>query len=403
MRTDVHKLAVNNFLRPDAPVSIVLQGSIDDDRLLAGSVPQPSDWLRAWKICGNPQSWAAAAADADLENYVHQLRARGVPSRGIEKMVEVMHEVVRMPKRQWLRDCMSIWLSFDDRAGFKLMRFSCDALDAPLGSRQGVLGCVNILEGITLEELDEDYAKRVASEVERMIRRFCTPLGDDMDVALFNKICRATRGLVTDKALLKATHVLKLDFMPNVVLLHRDPAHAIRLACQGPVQRTGTFEAQSRRLFTDKHAFFKDLQYSDLWQQRLQDCQRLVIHRRGSQIGVKHIMRHFSFAPQRWESDADPRRKYICCLNAVALLLCHVASDARQTRATRDRAKDSLRAMTPRDIMETGLTGDFQEECIRLPVTARAPSYVAECMRNLARLFMSLAMRSPSAASTCLW
>ena len=211
MRTDVHKLAVNNFLRPDAPVSIVLQGSIDDDRLLAGSVPQPSDWLRAWKICGNPQSWAAAAADADLENYVHQLRARGVPSRGIEKMVEVMHEVVRMPKRQWLRDCMSIWLSFDDRAGFKLMRFSCDALDAPLGSRQGVLGCVNILEGITLEELDEDYAKRVASEVERMIRRFCTPLGDDMDVALFNKICRATRGLVTDKALMKATHVLKLD------------------------------------------------------------------------------------------------------------------------------------------------------------------------------------------------
>ena len=53
----------------------------------------------------------------------------------------------------------------------------------------------------------------------------------------------------------------------------------IRVATRDPLLRTGRFEEQHKRLFTDKHALFKELQYSDPWQARLQDCQRIVLGR----------------------------------------------------------------------------------------------------------------------------
>ena len=81
--------------------------------------------------------------------------------------------------------------------------------------------------------------------------------------------------------------------------------------------------------------------------------------------GVKHILRHFSYAPHRYESWADPRRKYACTLNAIALTLADIAGDARQTSATRARAEQSLDAMTARDILEAGLAADFGEICMR--------------------------------------
>jgi hypothetical protein len=61
--TDVHKIAERAFFLPDSPVQIQLQASASDDRLLNGSVPQPADWLRAWKAVRCPRSWRAAAAD----------------------------------------------------------------------------------------------------------------------------------------------------------------------------------------------------------------------------------------------------------------------------------------------------------------------------------------------------
>ena len=59
-------------------------------------------------------------------------------------------------------------------------------------------------------------------------------------------------------ALQKTAHFLKLQAMPNVVLVLRDPAHVIRIACKEPLQRTGRFEEHYKRLFGDRHALLKD-------------------------------------------------------------------------------------------------------------------------------------------------
>ena len=56
-----HKVAERAFFKPDEPVSLTLQATAEDDRLLHGAVPQPADWLRAWKAVRNPRSWSAAA------------------------------------------------------------------------------------------------------------------------------------------------------------------------------------------------------------------------------------------------------------------------------------------------------------------------------------------------------
>ena len=53
-------------------------------------------------------------------------------------------------------------------------------------------------------------------------------------------------------------------------------------------------------------------------------------------------------------------------LNAIFLCLAGVANDVRQERAVRDRAVKAMESMTPRDIFEAGLAGDFGEICIRL-------------------------------------
>ena len=202
-----------------------------------------------------------------------------------------------------------------------------------------------------------------------MVGDFCTPLSDGLDAALQDKIMTSVRTLCVDGALMKVFERLRDGPMGNVILILRDPTHAIRIAIKEPLQRTGRFEDQWQRLFHGKHALLKDVMHSRLWQARLEDCQRLVLNSEVCPAGpVKHIMRHFSYAPQRFESESDPRRKYVCSLNAIALLLADVAGDRRCNSEERARALKSLDAMTPQDILEAGLAADYCEVGVMLSV-----------------------------------
>ena len=178
-------------------------------------------------------------------------------------MALIMREVIRLKKRTAILQCTSIFLGFDDRKGYKLIRFKCDVPTASWNpqfecSKTGIVGCVQCLHGITLSDLQEDYAQRTAREILRVVEQFCTPLGDVIDESLYRKLCTATKGIVADGALQKTAHFLKLQAMPNVVLVLRDPAHVIRIACKEPLHRTGRFEEQYKRLFGDRHALLKD-------------------------------------------------------------------------------------------------------------------------------------------------
>ena len=387
---DVHRVATLAWLRPDSPVTLSLQADLSDDRLLAGSVPQPCDWLRAWRAARTPQSWQAAAETLQTEHFIRQTRDKSVLARPLEQMAVIMQEVLRLNKREVLRQSQAISLSFDDRKGYKLVRYRAalcgsgdQALAAPQGAvaSEGIFGCIQCLRGSSLEELADDYAARAASEVLSLISEFCTPLGDVKDENLFSHVKRVVRSVCCDGALQKVAACLRSE-LTEIVLIQRDPAHFIRIACKEPLVRTGRFEAQHARLFTAKHALLKSVQFSDSLQARLEACQKMVVQSRGSQGGgVRHIMRHFSFAAHRFESWTGPRRKYACCVHAVALLLCEMAGDPRRNLSERRNAQAALEAMTPRDMLEVGLAADFGEVCMRFirefDVSDRDPSRTA--------------------------
>ena len=97
-RSDTHRLAVAAHLAPDKPVSMLLQATMNDDQLLSGAVPQPADWLRTWRVCMNPMSWAQAADQAQTEHYIAQIRERAVKPRAVQSMVSCMKEALRRKK-----------------------------------------------------------------------------------------------------------------------------------------------------------------------------------------------------------------------------------------------------------------------------------------------------------------
>ena len=127
-------------------------------------------------------------------------------------MARIMREVIRQSKREALRRRTAVSFAFDDQAGYKLVRVWVDALSSPVSpgppaasqggaqggggaspmaataAVEGTLGCIRCLRGSSLEDLADDYAVRTSQEVLALLARFCTPLGDEQDVALYRHI-----------------------------------------------------------------------------------------------------------------------------------------------------------------------------------------------------------------------
>ena len=265
-------------------------------------------------------------------------------------MARILREVVRAKKREIIRVAEAMTLSFDDRKGYKLVRFRVDTLrSAPAASlevsatwksvaSEGIVGCLQCLRGSTLEDLADDYAVNAAREVMTMLERFCQPPSQPKDASLLDYMRTIIVGVVADGALQKAAHALKLMYFPGIVLIARDPAHFIRIACRDPLTRTGRFEKQYERLFTGKDALFKKINFSVGMKARLEACQHLVLESHGEQGGgVNKILKHFNFVQPRFESWVEPRRRYACLLLAIILLLAEIAGDKRnKTRRSKN-------------------------------------------------------------------
>jgi hypothetical protein len=408
--SELHKIALHAWMFPDEPVKLKLQDTPSDDKLLSGAVPQVEDWVRAWRAARTPQSWQAAAEQLQTEHFLRPMRERPTGTRPLEHMARTMQEAIRMRKRAAIAEATSISLSFDDRGGFKLLRFRCDgglSLNSRAGSEnggaagsppsvQGILGCIQSLRGTTMTEFAEDYADRTVKEIEKMVSSFCTPLGGTLDEGLLAKFNASVRAVVADGALQKVAQYLQRASMPNIVLIARDPAHMLRIAAKDPFVRSSRFGKQHERLF-GKGGLLRQVQFSDGLQARLEECQRIVLRQSGSQGGdLRHVMRHFSFAAHRFESMNEPRRKYACVLHAVVLLLADIAGDSRRSLEDRKKAEDCLDAMTTQDLLETGLAGDFAEEATRAlrrfdkadPDPALASAALADFADRVRRLFI---------------
>ncbi|CAE7368948.1 unnamed protein product, partial [Symbiodinium sp. KB8] len=340
----VHHVATNLFLSPDRPVSELLPYDLKDQALFRGNVPQASDWI------------------------------------SLQKMIQVMHWIVRCRRKNLLASCQSISLSVDDRADFRMLRYRRDIPGTaslqqwcelePLAC-EGVLGLFRLGGAVkenTLESHDEDKSRQMSESVLELLRRACQDEHGNVDEEALQAIQQRVQHFSADQcaAVQKCGKLLASgSSLQQVVWVSADPAHQIRIATKDPLHAQESFQQQWERLFSAKHALIPDIQHSEVWRARLQAAQQYVLSMYGKQgADVDKVMSTFSFAKQRFDSTSTPMMRYCCVIRAVAILCAMQAADARGTPEVRRRAEFALQNMTPENLFRCGLTSDYAAECL---------------------------------------
>ena len=350
-------------------------GDGETEELFAKAVPQLEDWMVAWSAYRTNQSWLSSVANARLFNNGSFTRAGHHGTReSLRSLVQIMREVARERKRVWIAESQVVNLAFDDRKSYTLVRFSCDiGLASPqacseLGARHGLLGVIDGTLGMTEEDYDADYAERTVEKMRKVVRLFYTKIDGRLSVGEdeIQRFWPKVRLVAADMGLMKCVEYMKGSIFPRLIIYHRDPAHALRLAIKDPLERVERFEAIFDILFHKQHALLKDLRFSDLWRGKLIEWQERLVRDRGYQGGaITEIIRNFSFAPQRFESFYTPLFNLLLILPAVIWMLKQIAEDWRDDDA-KFRAMRALNAIDAQFVLDLGLICDYAAVSLRL-------------------------------------
>ena len=251
----------------------------------------------------------------------------------------------------------------DDRQYQKIVRFRCDAPEKPF-FRKGILGVMG-LEKSAVGDFEEDHAVIAVRKLDSFLNRLCTPLGRQSrplaaDIALKEHVRKCTRTFAADgaskerRALLLATK----ELFPNVVLLLRDPAHALRIVVKDPLHFDSLFGEVWDTLFDKRHALVPVMN-SQKWQDLLQNIQRVVLRMPCESRPLAVVLKHLRFAKQRFDSSADPVAKVAFMLLPLATMLAYIGSDERHKPCDRERAKTLLKKLDSKFALAIGVSADW--------------------------------------------
>ena len=156
-------------------------------------------------------------------------------------------------------------------------------------------------------------------QLDFFFTKFCTPMRRgrrkavplSCDESLKSHVMRAVTSLSADGVAKerRAVCLAARELFPNLLIVIRDPAHAIRLASQS-LHCDGVFGEVWRELFDGRHALAPDIQNSAKWQNLFVAMQEgNVLPLAGPGVGRKpleSVARNLSFAKQRFDSTAGP-------------------------------------------------------------------------------------------------
>ena len=329
------------------------ESEVVGDSVLKGRVPQCQDWLDAWSECTEHISFRKQARVLAKRGRLKLTNLRKIR----RKQIRIIAEVRREDIRHQLREAQFISISMDDRQYQKIVRFVCDAPEKPF-FRKGILGVMG-LEKSAVGDFEEDHAVIAVRKLDSFLNRLCTPLGRQSrplaaDIALKEHVRKCTRTFAADGA--QRTEGLATcdeELFPNVVLLLRDPAHALRIAVRDPLHFDSLFGEVWNTLFDKRHALVPDVMNSKKWQDLLQNIQRVVLRMPSESRPLAVVLKHLRFAKQRFDSSADPVAK------VLATMLAYIGSDQRHKPCDRERAKTLLKKLGSKFALAIGVSADW--------------------------------------------
>ena len=300
------------------------------------------------------------------------------------KQLRIMAEVLRAETRDVLRNATSISLSIDESKYRKVVRYRADVPASGGCARNfgasgychgGVLG-VLVCNKRHAAEFEEDHAIAAVKQLGSFLTKFCTPLGRGIrkavplacDESLKSHVMRTVTSFSADGASkeLRFLFLVARELFPNLLLVIRDPAHAIRLAAKS-LHCDDVFGDVWRELFDGRHALAPDIMNSAKWHNLFVTIQQdniLPLAEPG--IGRKpleRVARDLSFAKQRFNSTAGPVGKIALMLLPVATLLAYISSDVRHDAEMRERAKTLLKKLDTKFCMAVGVSADWGIIC----------------------------------------
>ena len=202
--------------------------------------------------------------------------------------------------------------------------------------------------------------------MDSFLNTFCTPLSRKgrplaTDLVLKERIRKCNRALSADgaskerRALLLAAE----ELLPNIVLLIRDSAHALRIAVKNPLYFDDLFGEVWADLFDKRHALVPDVMNSKKCQDLLQNIQRVVLRIPCQSRPLAVVLKHLRFAKQRFDSSADPIAKVAFMLLPLATMLSYIGSDERHKPCDRERAKAMLKKLDSKFALAIGVRADW--------------------------------------------
>lgn len=405
----VHQRALRLWSEPARPVLEILPEdttAFDAQlQLLKGAVPQVEDYLFVWRCMRSSLSFYAASDMQKTLRFLELLNCRGgrledLRRKTVRKIALVMAEALREEVRDILGKCAAWSVSMDDRKEYRLVNFDASIVQVREdGSRttcrkKGLLAVLNQYPGTSkLQDAEKDYCIKLAENIEEAIRSVC-----DGDEDLYLRIKGSLRGCMADgaPAMQRALRFLQEPF-PQILLVGRDPAHTVRKSTAEAWQREHDFQKHYDDIWNTKASLVPTIQNSTAWKALLQQAQRQILQSNGSQSsGLQTVLKHLSYAKQRYESQSGPLFTYVLLLVPICMVLCVQATDATIPKKQRERAAAWLENMSPHHAALAGLSADWGLECselIRLlDVDARDPSQFKRLVLNWIgkqeRLFM---------------
>ena len=148
--------------------------------------------------------------------------------------------------------------------------------------------------------------------------------------------------------------------LPRTLNVGRDRAHAVRTNLRTPLGSDPEMQRIRWQLIDKPNSLAKLLQYHARARNAHCFCERAVIKVDGEQGGgLKTIVKNYSFAKQRFESEDTPALRIACTLVANMLFLTSEADDPNRKKEERENAAEILTVFNAEDLTLFGLETDL--------------------------------------------